>query len=681
MEPSPLTHQPRPEVFQPKIVQLYEALFKDDEDVSPEKPEGFWKEFFLLRPDRASLKRMLDEIPVGDLLHLSGQTRQLFTRAVHALRHPYGVGDLHALDTLSTFMTCVLGKRYTNPSSDIIEVLAGLDQIDSVFGDFVAALEGLIRNGRGPGLECCPHGVGHVQDQRQQADGQPPQQRQPREKLNCTYTADLQRRAVEAALAVASGAYQTSLLTYFIQRDLFPAIISCIQSQASLETSGYETRITRPFMLLGLLANYNKFEFQNPYQMRLNDFVNERAIKDIVKSVGKTCRKLRDQYIDVQEDLPEGWTLANTLNKIGLGAIAPGGKPPPKPVYDADTAKKMFAELPGEEAAVLLSTYDFTHANKLFSLELVTGAPTTEKGEDSPFAGFISLTSYLLQHAHLSQRTTLYCHLNLMVFRLLIEDPVLCKRMCSDESKVPVRLCRQRSPFLPLVRSERVIATAVMDTMIDAINHNLRRRLDVGLYTLCVGILLRIISYMSRSRTRLQYHWADLFRSLLSLIRFLTTYASDLKGLSHINTLLDHVVNLLALGLSAGETFLPTPAAYDDLFYKVVETGEVLVKFRDTYGLANRASNSIDTLVSVSVHYKEMLGTDGSKAVKGKRTGGGQLTSLQVAEVIKQGYETLSIQAKEGLDSWEKYREADERTLLKKMGRQAVGDVGALISS
>jgi len=226
------------------------------------------------------------------------------------------------------------------------------------------------------------------------------------------------------------------------------------------------------------------------------------------------------------------------------------------------------------------------------------------------------------------------------------------------------------------------MATAVLDTMIDAINHNLRRRLDVGLYTLCVGILLRIIGYMSRSRTRLQYHWADLFRSLLSLIRFLTTYANDLKGLQHIETLLDHVVNLLALGLSSGESFLPTPAAYDDLFYKVVETGEVLVKFRDTYKLANRPSNSIDTLVNVSTHYKEMLADGGgaagnakAKPVAGGRRSGSQLTSLQVAEVIKQGYETLSIQAKEGLDSWEKYREADERMLLKKMARAVVGDV------
>ncbi|KAL2173138.1 uncharacterized protein P884DRAFT_233052 [Thermothelomyces heterothallicus CBS 202.75] len=665
MEPSPLTHQPRPEVFQPKIVRLYEALFKDDSD-DTERSEGFWKEFFLLRPDRPALRKILDETRPNDLLQLQHQTQQLFVQAIAALRHPYGVADLHALDTLSTFMLAVLAKKYTNPSSDIIELLAGLDHIDNVFTEFVGALESIIRTGRSTTHECCPGGIGHVG------------QEEPRvgNRASCTYTADLQQRAVEVALAVTSGAYQTSLLTYFIQRDLFPAIINCIQSQISSSAP----KISSPFMLLGLLANYNKFEFQNPYQMRLNDFVNERVIRGIVKSVGQTCQRLRAQYLDVQEDLPEGWSLAGTLSKIGLGAIAPGGKPPPKPAYDADTAKKMFAELPGREAAVLLATYDFTHANKLFSLELVTWTPG--KGEEQPFASFISLTSYLLQHAHLSQRTTLYCHLNLMVFRLLVEDPILCKRICSEDSKVPVRLCRQRSPYLPLVRGERVLATAVMDTMLDAINHNLRRRLDAGLYTVCVGILLRIVGYMSRSRTRLQYHWADFFRSLLSLVRFLTTYAADLKALPHIDTLLDHVVNLIALGLSAGETFLPTPAAYDDLFYKVVESGEVLVKFRDTYGLANRASNSIDTLVNVSMHYKEMLaGSDGGKGSAAAGQGASsQLTSMQVAEVIKQGYETLSIQAKEGLDDWEKYREADERTLLKKMARAAVGDVREMLA-
>jgi hypothetical protein len=266
-----------------------------------------------------------------------------------------------------------------------------------------------------------------------------------------------------------------------------------------------------------------------------------------------------------------------------------------------------------------------------------------------------------------------------MIFRLIIEDAILCKRLCSDESKVPVRLCRQRQPYLPQIRGERVLATPIMDVMVDGINHNLRRRLDVGLYTLCVGILLRIVSFMSRSRTRLAYHWAELFRSLLSLVRFLTTYAPDLKDTLHIETLLDHVVNLLALGLSSGESFLPTPAAYDDLFYKVVEAGDLLVKFRDTYALDKRPSNSIATLLSVSAHYKRLL-AEGGTIVRGKSSGGaGQLTSLQVAEVIKQGYETLSIQAKEGLDSWERYREADERALLKRVARTAVEDAKVLV--
>lgn len=105
------------------------------------------------------------------------------------------------------------------------------------------------------------------------------------------------------------------------------------------------SEIFEPFTLVGLLANYNKFEFQNPYQLRLNDFVNEATIQKIIRNVGHTCQSLRTQFVDIQDDLPEGWTLSSTLNMIGLGAIAPGQKPEKKVVYDADTAKRMFAEL------------------------------------------------------------------------------------------------------------------------------------------------------------------------------------------------------------------------------------------------------------------------------------------------------------------------------------------------
>ena len=46
----------------------------------------------------------------------------------------------------------------------------------------------------------------------------------------------------------------------------------------------------------------------------------------------------------IQDDLPEGWTITNTLSMIGLGSIAPGAKTA-APAIDPEVAKDMFAKL------------------------------------------------------------------------------------------------------------------------------------------------------------------------------------------------------------------------------------------------------------------------------------------------------------------------------------------------
>jgi hypothetical protein len=111
-----------------------------------------------------------------------------------------------------------------------------------------------------------------------------------------------------------------------------------------IQDSDTASRAFEPFTLLGLLANYNKFEFQNPYRLRLDDFVNEGTIQKIIRSVGQTCFASRGKYVAVQDDLPEGWSLGSTLNMIGLGGIAPGVKTV-APAIDPEVAKEMFAKL------------------------------------------------------------------------------------------------------------------------------------------------------------------------------------------------------------------------------------------------------------------------------------------------------------------------------------------------
>ncbi|KAJ5585540.1 uncharacterized protein N7459_005340 [Penicillium hispanicum] len=677
MEASPLTQQTRPETFQPKIVQLYETLFTHADDVEPS--EGFWREFFLLPPEGSRLHALLDGLSPDDILNLQTQTTHLFARAIRAAASEATPTDSYALDTLTVFLTSILSKKYTNPSSDVITVLAGLDEVDRVISEFVAVLDGIIRNGS---------------------------------------SLELRRKAIRVAIAMTSGAYKTSLVSYFTHRDLFPSLMKYVHD------SDTPLQVFDPFLLLGLLANYNKFEFQNPYQLRLDDFVNESSILRIVQGVGLACGGLRNGYIAVQDDIPEGWTLTSTLVFFGLRALAPGARDKANPPT-AEEAKAMFAALPAQEAAILMATYDFTNSNKLFGYHLIHHIPE-DKNEESPISSFLSLTSYLMQHAYRSVRVAHYAELSLFTLRILVEDPTLCKHLCSEDGKRRVRICRQRQPFLPLVNGDRVLATVIFDIMIDTITHNLRRRLDVNIYSHAIAVTLRLLTYLSKNKIRLTYHWSELWRTLLSLMRFLTTYAADLSSNPQIHTLTSSLADLLAFCVSGGDTFLPDPASYDDLFYKLVEIGPVISKFRDVYAVTRAAATSttglpattaapppdvaatsdihvaaIDTLLSVSTHFYTLLfhsdGKDAAAATAAAAAASPKpdgeptpvalpaikkrnLSPREVHRIIKQGYDTLSIQPPEGLSAWSRWRETDWKSELKRAARWAVDDARQLVS-
>lgn len=212
----------------------------------------------------------------------------------------------------------------------------------------------------------------------------------------------------------------------------------------------------------------------------------------------------------------------------------------------------------------------------------------------------------------------------------------------------------------------------MIDIVMDGMNHNLRKRLDVKFYQQSMDVLSRILSHLTKTRTKLVYHWSELWRSLLSLTRFLTTYADDLRNLPDIHKLVESLVDLLTTALSLGEAFLPDAASYDDLFYKLVESGDSLVKFRDTYSLSKPdAITPVNTLIGVSKHYRELIETQKSKST--------HLTPREVNKIIKQGYDTLSIETKESLDHAERFREADHKVELKKIARVAVTDAAGLV--
>ena len=88
-------------------------------------------------------------------------------------------------------------------------MLAGLDKVDAVFFAFANAIESVIRTGNSG--RCF----------------------RPDDYLRRTLKviADIRSKAVDVALSLTSGAYQTSLVSYFAHRDLFPALMKvCLYS-------------------------------------------------------------------------------------------------------------------------------------------------------------------------------------------------------------------------------------------------------------------------------------------------------------------------------------------------------------------------------------------------------------------------------------------------------------------
>ncbi|KAF7189692.1 hypothetical protein HII31_09012 [Pseudocercospora fuligena] len=624
---SPLTQQARPDVFEPKVVGLYRRLFRDIDDDDDEKDGAFWTTLFLLKPDTSALREILENTDAEFLIHTQHQPQQLLLHALTRVKDAEGPADENALDTLAVFFAIVLSKKFMNPSSDVIEVLAGLDNVDTVFFDLVATLDLAIKDGR---------------------------------------STEVRQKAVRTAIAIVAGGYHTALVSYFVHRDFFPALMKLVhQLDNPLQAS-------EPFLLTGLLANYNKFEQPNQYRVRFADFVNEETMTRVVQSVAWTTSVLRERYIAIVDDTPVGWSLGTPLSYIGLGTLA-GVKKPAAPVLTEEQQKEVFSEQPGGEAAILLTLYDFALANKLFCHHLVS-IPASEKSQAPPFSSLLSFSSYLYQHAYRSMRASAYAYLTLLILLILVEEPTLAKLLC--ETSAPVRLCRQRPPQLPLPKGERPYIAAIIDLIVDGINHNLRKRLDTNFYKQSINVLSRTISHLAKSRTKLTFHWSELWRSLLSFVRFLTTYADDLRNLSGIMEPVESLTDLLTTAMSNGEAFLPDSAAYDDLFYKLVESGEALIKFRDVYRLAKPDENKpINTLIGVSKHYQELIETHKNKST--------HLTPREVQKIIKEGYETLSIETREGLEQasqMERYREVDHKVELKKIARVTVMDAASLVS-
>ena len=87
--------------------------------------------------------------------------------------------------------------------------------------------------------------------------------------------------------------------------------------------------------------------------------------------------------------------------------------------------------------------------------------------------------------------------------------------------------------------------------------------------------------YIFRCRVRIGYNWRDLWATLIALLKFVVSNESSLSKKVDFFTICTQVIQIFNVFITYGDTFLPSAAAYDELYYELVRKGvNELIEYR-----------------------------------------------------------------------------------------------------
>lgn len=95
------------------------------------------------------------------------------------------------------------------------------------------------------------------------------------------------------------------------------------------------------------------------------------------------------------------------------------------------------------------------------------------------------------------------------------------------------------------------------------------------LYSTCLQVLHRLLCFQKKMHIRVSYPWKTLWSTLMTfMLNFcasILTRSVEAKILeSHVLPVIHHVLTIYNIGITFGDSFLPTPSDYDDLYYEII---------------------------------------------------------------------------------------------------------------
>ncbi|XP_010818304.1 armadillo-like helical domain-containing protein 3 isoform X3 [Bos indicus] len=467
-------------------------------------------------------------------------------------------------------------------------------------------------------------------------------------------------------------------------------VVNALQTLCALIRGVHQkNKSTSGFDIINMLMGFDKAELcmksVNPYIVKLSIVDDEATLNGMGLVIAQALSEYNRQYKDKEEEHQSGFFSALT-NMVGS-------------MFIADAHEKISVQT---NEAILLALYEAVHLNRNFITVLaqshpemglvttpVSPAPTTPAtplGTTPPSSDVISsvelpldadvqtsnLLITFLKYSSIVMQDTKDEHrlhsgkLCLIILTCIAEDQYANAFLHDDNMNFRVNLhrmpMRHRKKAADKNLPCRPLVCAVLDLMVEFIVTHMMKEFPMDLYVRCIQVVHKLLCYQKKCRVRLHYTWRELWSALINLLKFLMSNETVLLAKHNIFTLALMIVNLFNMFITYGDTFLPTPSSYDELYYEIIRMHQ---SFDNLYSMVLRlstnagqwkeaASKVTHALVNIRAIINHFNPKIESYAAVNHIS---QLSEEQVLEVVRANYDTLTLKLQDGLDQYERYSE------------------------
>ncbi|RDD43523.1 UPF0668 protein C10orf76-like protein [Trichoplax sp. H2] len=624
-----------------KVIKIYESLLEGDD--LPQEKINFWDEFFLLKANVVFLESTIDNYHESKLIQKKGIINFLFARCCDVLNGTSWIRMTNSLQTICALVRSIYRKKLSNFGFDIIDILIGFDESEVRMQNMLHSIQSILLG---------------------------------------AFPVSLQNLSLKLLLILSTGrdnVSQNTMVEYLMLNNLFDCFMNILANPKLRRHLGYDT-----LLLLGILMNYRKYDTSNVYLLKLSALDDEVALRGmgaiLYNMLSNRCSDFENSVVE-----NSGGMLSQITGLIGSLFVS----------EDSDIDYSLRTN-----EGLILALYQVIHQNRNFMTvlchshdkssneevpkystplvvpqlgSLVTPSMSAVPESHIPanvlcsFLTSISIITRQFKDAH-QRNIAKLCFITL---NCLVEDQYANAYFHDTNIQFAVNIykapMRHRKEVVNKIATPNSLACAILDLMTEFIASHLVKKLPTDLYGFAVGIIRRLISYQKKHRIRLNYDWQPLWTALIYLIKFLLSNEATLIAKADIFATILEALTIFNLFITYGDTFLPNPKEYDELYYEIIRMHQV---FDNVHSMSLRHTNengiwkeSSTKVTRALVNIRSIISHFTLKIDYFSASHDGQsLTSEQVLSVVRNNYDSLTLKLQDSLDQFERYAEKPKHT-------------------